>query len=150
MLDFESTEVGMQFVAGPVFITKEKILAFAREYDPLPLHMDEEFASRHRHGKLIAPGVMTFMAVWAEFIRDNGWGENLLGGTSTKIEWPRPSYAGDSIRGEFRIARKERRNPYNGMIVIESEYYNQDGGMVMTNVTEMVIAGRERAASKSA
>lgn len=141
MLDFESTEVGTEFAAGPVLITKDKILRFAREYDPLPFHLDEEFASRHRHGRLVAPGVMTFMAVWSDFIGRDYWGMNMLGGRSTKIEWLKPAFAGDSVRGELRVASKKRRNPYNGVIVIESEYYNQDGVMIMTNVTEMVIAG---------
>lgn len=143
MLDFESTRVGEEFTAGPVLITKEKIVAFAKEYDPLPFHLDEEFSSRHRHGGLIAPGVMTFMAVWADFIGRNLWGENMLGGSCTKIEWLHPAFANDKIRGELRIASKRRRNRYNGTIVIESEYYNQNDVMVMTNVTEMVIAGLE-------
>lgn len=141
MLDFDSTRVGEEFTAGPVRITKEKIVAFAKEYDPLPFHLDEEFGSRHRHGGLIAPGVMTFMAVWSDFIGRNLWGENMLGGSSTKIEWLHPVFAGDQVRGELRIASKQRRNRYNGMIVIVSEYYNQNDIMVITNITEMVIAG---------
>lgn len=143
-LDFESTDVGMEFSAGPVLITKEKILSFAREYDPLPMHMDDEFAKTHRHGKLIAPGVMTFMALWADFIRNNIWGANLLGGMSTKIEWMQPTYTDDRIRGVIKIAGKKRRNRYNGIVYIESEFFNQDDVLVMTNLTEMVIAGEER------
>ncbi|MBP3704157.1 MAG: hypothetical protein J6I98_01370 [Clostridia bacterium] len=46
----------------PVEIDKEKMLDFARLYDPIPLHCDEEYAKQTKFGKLIAPGVMSFMA----------------------------------------------------------------------------------------
>lgn len=142
-LDFMTTEVGRRFTAGPVLITKEKILSFAREYDPAPFHLDEDFASKHRHGQLVAPGVMTFMAVWAEFIRSDPWGENMLGGRLTTIEWLKPTFAGDRVRGVLWIEDKFRRNAYNGVVIVKSEYFNQDDVKVMTNVTEMVVAGKE-------
>ena len=141
IMDFNGTEVGRTWRVGPIVMDKEKMLAFAREYDPLPLHLDEERASRSRHKQLIAPGVMAFMTMWAEFIGQDLWEDNMLGGTSTKIEWLRPVFAGDTLSGEVVISAKRRRNPHNGMVEITSRYYNQDDALVMTNVTEMVIAG---------
>ena len=47
----------------PAFIEKEKILDFARTYDNLPLHTDEDYAKASPFGALIAPGVMSFMSV---------------------------------------------------------------------------------------
>ena len=52
-----------------VTISKERMLEFAQIYDPLPLHCDEEYAKNTRFGQLVAPGVMTFMTVWAEVVK---------------------------------------------------------------------------------
>ena len=46
-----------------VTIEKEKMLAFAREYDPCPLHVDEAYARSTHFGDLIAPGVMSLMSL---------------------------------------------------------------------------------------
>ncbi len=71
----DDMEIGMEFLTGDVRIEKEKMLAFAREYDPFPLHYDEEYAKHTRFGKLIAPGVMSFMAVWARVMELGFLGE---------------------------------------------------------------------------
>ncbi|MBQ3065582.1 MAG: dehydratase, partial [Clostridia bacterium] len=44
------------------------MIAFAQEYDPIPLHTDEEYAKASPFGGLIAPGVMSFMSVWAKYL----------------------------------------------------------------------------------
>ena len=65
----DDLKIGMEIELAPVTITKERMLDFARIYDPLPLHSDEEYAKTTRFGQLVAPGVMTFMSVWAQFVR---------------------------------------------------------------------------------
>lgn len=138
---FETTVIGREFKVGPVIMRKEKMISFANEYDPLPLHYDEEYAKTTRYKGLIAPGVMSFMSLWAEFIKDNIWGDNMIGGKKTTIEWFAPIYPGDSVRGTCVITGKTRRNPYNGIVEITSEFYNQDDVHVMRDVTEMIVSG---------
>ena len=72
---------------APAVIEKEKMLAFARDYDNIPLHTDEEYAKNTSFGKLIAPGVMSFMSVWAKYLEVDFFGEELLAGKSTKIPY---------------------------------------------------------------
>ena len=60
---FEDIRLGMQVDTAPALIEKEKMLAFARDYDPIPLHTDEQYAKTTPFGGLIAPGVMSFMSV---------------------------------------------------------------------------------------
>lgn len=125
-----------------VVIDKEQMLEFARLYDPIPLHMDEEYAKNTRFGKLIAPGVMSFMAVWGKFVEDDIFGDELIAGKSTKIEWFKPVFAEDVLRGKARISNIIRRNAYNGIAEITIDVYNQDGELVLTNVTESVVKYR--------
>jgi acyl dehydratase len=51
---------------------------FARSYDNIPLHTDEEYAKTTHLGKLIAPGVMSFMSVWAKYLEVDFFGEERL------------------------------------------------------------------------
>ena len=83
---FDELKLGMTVDTDPVVIKKEKMIAFAHDYDNIPLHTDEEYAKNTPFGKLIAPGVMSFMSVWAKYLEVDFFGEELLAGKSTKIE----------------------------------------------------------------
>ena len=139
---FEDISVGMEVQTDTVRIEKEKMMAFARDYDPLPLHMDEDYAKTTVFGALIAPGVMSFMSVWAKYLEVDFFGTELLAGKSTKIEWHKPVYADDVLHGRARITRMERRNAKNGIVEVTIDAYNQKGEVVLTDVTEAIIKCR--------
>ena len=65
---FDELKLGMTVDTDPVVIKKEKMIAFAHDYDNIPLHTDEEYAKSTPFKKLIAPGVMSFMSVWAKYL----------------------------------------------------------------------------------
>ena len=136
---FEEIKEGMAVEIAPALIEKEKMLDFARLYDNIPLHTDEAYAKASPFGALIAPGVMSFMSVWAKYLEVNLFGEELLAGKSTKIEWHRPVYAQDVLTGTARITRKEKRNAKNGIVEISIEAFNQNGVLVLTDVTEAIV-----------
>ena len=139
---FEDLKVGMTVEIQPAVIEKQKMLDFARLYDPIPLHTDEDYAKASPFGALIAPGVMSFMSVWAKYLEQDFFGKELLAGKSTKIEWHKPVYAQDELRGTAKITRLLKRNPRNGLVEISIEAYNQNGVLVLTNVTEAVVRCR--------
>ena len=132
----------MEFDLPPVAIERERMIEFSKLYDPFPLHHDEEFARNTRFGALVAPGVMAFMSVWARFIDANVLGDELIAGKSTKIEWFKPVFAGDTLTGKARITNLTRRNPYNGIAEVTIDVYNQHGVLVLSDVTESVVKCR--------
>ncbi|MBR5288329.1 MAG: MaoC family dehydratase N-terminal domain-containing protein [Clostridia bacterium] len=129
---------------APVVVEKEKMIAFAREYDPIAIHTDEEYAKGTHFGALIAPGVMTFMSVWASFLSQNLFGDELIAGKSTKIEWHKPVYAGDTLYARSEVTALTVRNARNGIVEVTVTICNQHGVCVLSNVTEMVIKRREQ------
>ena len=139
---FEDLKLGMTVKIAPTVIEKEKMMAFARTYDPLPLHTDEAYAATTPFGKLIAPGVMSFMSVWARYLEVDFFGEELLAGKSTKIEWLKPVYADDVLTGKATITNLVPRNTKNGLAEITIEAYNQNGELVLTDVTEAIVKCR--------
>ncbi len=136
---FEMLELGMTVRIAPAEIKKENMLAFAREYDSIPLHTDEEYAKTTPFGRLIAPGVMSFMSVWERYLEVDFFGSELLAGKSTKIEWLKPVFAGDVLRGTATITNLIRRNARNGLAEVTIEAYNQNGELVLTDVTEAIV-----------
>ena len=139
---FDDIKVGMTVEIAPAVIEKEKMLSFARTYDSIPLHTDEEYAKSTHFGRLIAPGVMSFMSVWAQYLEVDFFGEELLAGKSTKIEWLKPVYAEDVLTGRAIVTRLEKRNAKNGLVEIAIEAYNQHGELVLTDVTEAIVKCR--------
>lgn len=141
---FDDMMLGMTVETAPAVIDKEKMLDFAREYDNIPLHTDEDYAKTTPFGRLIAPGVMAFMAVWAKYLEVDFFGEELLAGKSTKIEWMKPVFAGDVLTGRATITRLTPRNAKNGLAEVSFEVFNQNGELVLTDVTEAVVKCRKK------
>ena len=136
---FNEMKEGMSVDIAPVVIEREKMLDFAKNYDNVPLHTDEEYAKKTPFGQIIAPGVMSFMSVWNNYLQVSFFGEELLAGKSTKIEWLKPVFAGDVLTGKATISKLTPRNEKNGLVEITIEAYNQNGTLVLTDVTEAIV-----------
>ena len=136
---FDDLKLGMKAEIAPTVIEKQKMLDFARIYDNIPLHTDEEYAKKTPFGRLIAPGVMSFMSVWAKYLEVDFFGKDLLAGKSTKIEWLKPVFAGDILTGKATVTKLVKRNEKNGLVEVTIEAYNQDGELVLTDITEAVV-----------
>lgn len=140
---FDDLKVGMSVQIAPAVIEKEKMIDFARNYDPIRLHTDEAYAAASSFGALIAPGVMSFMSVWAKYLDQDFFGTELLAGKSTKIEWHKPVYAQDVLHGHAEITRLEKRSRRNGIVEITIKAYNQNNVLVLSDVTEAIVKCRE-------
>ena len=139
---FDDLELGMTVDLEPVTIKKDKMMAFAYEYDNIPVHTDEEYAKKTPFGQIIAPGVMTFMSVWAKYLEVDFFGDQFLAGKSTKIEWIKPVFAGDILTGKAWISNLTTRNSRNSLAEITVFVRNQKGDLVLTDVTEAVVKCR--------
>ena len=136
---FNDLKPGMTVEIAPAVIEKQKMVDFAHTYDNIPLHTDEEYAKASLFGGLIAPGVMSFMSVWAKYLEVDFFGKELLAGKSTKIEWHKPVYAGDVLHGTAVITNLVRRSERNGLVELTIEVYNQNNVHVLSNITEAIV-----------
>lgn len=136
---FDDLKIGMTVDIASAVIQKEKMMDFARTYDNIPLHTDEEYAKNTPFGNLIAPRVMSFMSVWAKYLEVDLFGEQLLAGKSTKIEWLKPVYADDILTGKATVTSLVRRNARNGLVELTINAHNQNGELVLTNITEAIV-----------
>ena len=136
---FDDLKIGMTVDIPSAKIQKEKMISFAKDYDNIPLHTDEEYAKNTPFGKLIASGVMSFMSVWAKYLEVDFFGKELLAGKSTKIEWIKPVFAEDVLSGKATVTNLTQRNEKNGIVEITIEAVNQNGDLVLTGVTEAIV-----------
>ena len=139
---FDDITIGLTTEISPAVIEKQKMIDFALLYDNIPLHTDEEYAKKTPFKKLIAPGVMSFMAVWAKYLEVDFFGEELLAGKSTKIEWLKPVFADDVLSGKATVTSLTERNGKNGIVEVTIEAFNQNGELVLTDITEAVVKCR--------
>ena len=82
------------------------------------------------------------MSVWAKYLEADFFGKELLAGKSTRIEWHKPVYANDVLTGKASITKTEKRNNKNGLVEISIVAYNQNGEIVLTNITEAIVKCR--------
>lgn len=135
-------KLGMTVETAPAHIKKEKMMAFAQDYDNIPLHTNEEYAKGTIFGALIAPGVMSFMSVWAKYLEVDFFGGELIAGKSTKIEWLKPVYADDILTGKATITNLTVRNDKNGIVEVSIDVFNQHGELVLKDITEAIVKRR--------
>ncbi len=134
--------VGTEIEIPEALVDRGEMLEFARRYDPLAVHLEEEYAKGTRFGGLISPGLYSFLAVWKQFVDCNLLGREVVAGKSTKVEWIRPVYPGDILSGTARITKVLRRNSYNGIAEIVIEVRNQHGLTVLVDTTEAIVKYR--------
>lgn len=139
---FNELKVGMAIDLATASIDKQEMLDFAYKYDNVPLHTDEEYAKKTPFGKLLAPGVMSFLCVWAKYLEVDLFGEELLAGKSTKIEWMRPVFEGDILSSKATITNLIPRNAKNGIVELTIDAYNQNGEKVLVGVVEAIVKRR--------
>ncbi len=136
---FDELKIGMSVETAPAVIDKEKMMQFGLEYDNVPLHTDEEYAKTTPFGQPIAPGFMSFLVVWAKYLEVDFFGEQVLAGKSTKVEWMKPVFAGDELTSKVTITNLIERNEKNGIAELTHEVFNQKGEHVLTAITEAII-----------
>ncbi|MCR5718309.1 MAG: MaoC family dehydratase N-terminal domain-containing protein [Oscillospiraceae bacterium] len=136
---FEELKTGMQVQIAPVTVQKEEMLGFSARYDNVPLHTDEAYAEQTHFGQLLAPGMLSFLLIWASYLRQDFFGEELLAGVSQKVEWHKPVFAGDVLNGTAEITALTDRSPKNGLAQLTITACNQNGQPVLIAVTECIV-----------
>ena len=132
---FEDLVIGEPIALGSVTVTRDMIFEFAREFDPLPFHLDEEVAKKSLLGGLASSGwqtgALTLRLLGDSFLN----GIAAAGGLGfSDLKWKKPVMAGDTISAAATIAslRRSQHHPERGIMVLDLKVQNQKGEEVMT------------------
>ncbi|MBS0444945.1 MAG: MaoC family dehydratase [Proteobacteria bacterium] len=116
-------------------VTREGVIAFAREFDPQPFHVDEEAARGSLFGRLAASGWHTCAMAMRMMCDDYLLESASLGSPGIdELKWKRPVHPGDvlSVRLTVLEARPMASRPNVGLVRSQWEVLNQDCDVVMS------------------
>lgn len=143
---FEDLVVGEVIALGRVTVTREMILSFAREFDPLPFHLDDKAAKASLLGGLAASGWQT-AALSLRLLNDAFLGQVASAGGLgfSDLKWRRPVLVDDTIGGRVTIAglRLSQSHREWGIAEIDFDIRNQRDEPVMTMRLANLIERRE-------
>jgi acyl dehydratase len=140
--DFQPGDVSEH---GPYVVSREELIAFAKQFDPQPFHLSDEGGRESIFGGLIASGWHTASICHRLIV------EGLLGKTASlgspgldELRWLKPVRPGDalSVRTEVVSLTPSRSKPDRGAIKFRFEVRNQHGEVVMTELVNALFARR--------
>ena len=126
---------------GEYLVTKETILDFANQWDPMLFHTDEEFAKSSPHGGLIAPGTL-LMAIRIRLLHSGGINRRVLASVGFEnVRFVKPAYVGDrlTLNVELQEKRISKSRPEYGIAKYYMELVNQTGDKVLTMIDTVMI-----------
>jgi len=142
---FEDFTPGWVAEYGPRRVTREEIIGFAAQFDPQPMHLDEEAARHTMLGGLGASGWHT-CCVMMKMIADG-----LLLDTASmgapgidEVKWLKPVRPGDSltVRGSILSMRPSQSKPDRGFVSFFWVVFNHHGEKVMTLICPQMLLRR--------
>lgn len=136
---------GDRFTGGPVTVTEEDIVAFARQFDPQPFHLDPEAARDSVFGGLAASGWHTAGLTMRMIVTGDGaLAGGFVGMGVEDIRWPKPTRPGDVLRIESEIleVRVSAKRPDRGIARVRTTTLNQDGEIVQQMTTNLLVPCR--------
>lgn len=143
-LYFEDLSVGMRFVSPTHRLDEGQVIAFAKQFDPQPFHLDREAAPRTMLGGLAASGWHT-AAISMRLLVDSGL--HIVGGilgAGGEISWPIPTRPDDELRVQADIIgmRPSRSRPDRGIVKVRNETHNQRGEIVQIFTCTLFVPRR--------
>jgi acyl dehydratase len=145
MLHLDDLAPGQVYPLGRRTLGRDEIIAFARQWDPQPFHLDEAAAAASIYGGLIASGwhtVCVFMRLFADgpLLRAAALGSPGV----DELRWLRPVRPGDTLDARLEIleVRPSRSKPDRGSVRARSVLTNQDGAEVLTMVAVLLFKRR--------
>jgi acyl dehydratase len=141
---FDDVEIGTIRKAGPYLVSKEEIIRFAKQYDPLPIHFDEEAAAHSIFGGLIASGSHTF-AIFTSLSRKLQPQLNVLAGLGwDELRVPSPVRPGDELVLEVIVLEKRdsKSKPDRGIVRFQIRLRNQRNEIVLQCISNALVARR--------
>ena len=142
---FEDFAVGHVETHGPKLVTREEIIAFAAEFDPQPMHLDEEAARRSMLGGLAASGWHTCVILMRLFADGVLLDSSSMGAPGIEeMRWLKPVRPGDRISARVTILekRESKSRPDMGFIRLQIELLNQNAEVVVFETHQHMFGRR--------
>ncbi len=150
-LTFEDFPPGRVGTFGPRHVTREEILAFAAEFDPQPMHLDEE-AAKHSLLNGLAGSGWHLCAIMMRMMFDGFIGRTASLGSPgvNELRWLAPLRPGDDLMLEVDVteARPSKSRPETGIVTFKAVARNATGQVLCEMVSPIIVGRRARAVAE--
>ena len=151
-LTFEDFPTGHFGTFGPRHVTREEIIAFATEFDPQPMHLDEDAANRSLLKGLAGSG-WHMCALMMRMMFDGFIQRTMsLGSPGVKeMRWLAPFRPGDDLTLDIDVieARPSQSRPETGIVTFKCMTRNA-ANQPLADMTVTLIVKRRAAAAQEA
>ena len=145
-LYLEDLTPGLTVTAGPITVTEEEAIAFARQFDPQPFHTDPAAATSSVFKGLAVSGWHT-AALSMRMLTQSPLAQianGLIGIELRRLRWPRATRPGDTLRLTVEVVETtpSRSRPGWGTALVRWTTRNQHDELVMEADNVMWVAQR--------
>ena len=136
---FDDLTVGQHWRRGPVRLSADGIVAFAREWDPQPFHVDPDAAARSRFGGLVASGAHIFALAARLFTTTLGIAF-VAGRGFDRVRLLRPLRPDVDVHLEIRVVRlKPGPYPDSGQVDFSLKLVDVSGHVILSGTAETLV-----------
>jgi acyl dehydratase len=145
-LTFEDFPPGRLGTFGPRHVTREEMLPFAAEFDPQPMHLDEEAAKRSMLKGLSGSG-WHVCSLMMRMMCDGFLGRTASMGSPgvNEVRWLAPLRPGDDLLLDVEVteARVSKSRPESGIVTFKAVVRNAGGEALCEMVSPIMVRRRE-------
>ena len=143
---FEEFEVGQRFrhEVRRTVTDADNIFFSALTYNPAAVHIDHAYAATTEFGKPLVNSLFTLGLVVGLSVQDTTFGTTVGNLGFEKVEFPRPVFAGDTLRAETEVkaVRPSASRPGQGIVTFEHVGLNQSDVVVCRTLRAGLMLGR--------
>jgi acyl dehydratase len=133
-LYFEDFTIGRKFETDARTISEEDIIAFGKDFAPLPYHTDPVAAKDYMFGELVAAGFHTCSVTFGLFIQSGVFSDCAMGSPGfDRLRWKMTVRPGDTLRVTATVleASPARDDSGRNLIKVLFETWNQNDKLVL-------------------
>lgn len=141
---FDDLPVGWRSHVGTWRLVEADVIAFARQWDPQPFHVDREAAEKSIYGGLTASSLHLF-AICTRLFFDHAARIAVLAMLGKDaVRFPSPARAGEELVYETECieARPSASKPDRGVIRLRDTVTDGSGNVVLTQEVSLLVARR--------
>ena len=143
---FEEFEVGRVFKheIRKTVLDYENSLFSSLTYNPASIHIDHAYAAGTEFGRPLMNSIFTLGLVIGLSVQDTTLGTTVANLGITDTTFPRPVFAGDTIRSETTVleVRASNSRPTQGIVTMEHVGYNQHDEVVCRTTRSALMLRR--------
>ena len=133
--------VGTDIALGTVHVTEDEIIRFAMEFDPLPIHVDIDYATLGPFGGVIASGIHTlglYQRLQSAWLRTVAV---VAGLGCDRMRLPTPERPGDELTARTAITAMREQSAHRALMQIHSTMHSE-AGVVLDLHASIVVQRR--------